>query len=148
MIQGADAGLSYQHVIYNGANGFFENVSACHFDAARDYSGLNAILYNVHTTLLASYPAQVYVDNYGGIGGHVQRIDLGQQHWRSNRHSADNDPGQGHIHAVVQLVRAATELDAIIFASPCEYGFFPCESPRLSRSRFPITFSISNSRHM
>jgi hypothetical protein len=63
-IQDQAPSLSYQHVIYNGSNGFFENVSACHFDATGDYSGLDSILFNVHTTLLANYPAQIYVDNY------------------------------------------------------------------------------------
>ena len=62
-MEDADPGLSYQHVLFNSSNLFFENVSACHFDSARDYSGLNAVLYNVHTSLLASYPAQIYVDN-------------------------------------------------------------------------------------
>jgi hypothetical protein len=54
----------FQHVIYNNANGFFENVSACHYSPTGDYSGLNAKLANVHTSQLSSYPAQIYIHNY------------------------------------------------------------------------------------
>jgi hypothetical protein len=63
-IQDPDSALSFQHVIFNGSNLFFENVSECHFAPTGDYSGLNGKLANVHTTVLSGYPAQIYIHNY------------------------------------------------------------------------------------
>lgn len=55
--------LSIQHVIYNNANGFFENVSLCKFVSGANYTHLNSRLANIHTSRLATYPAQIYVHN-------------------------------------------------------------------------------------
>lgn len=63
-VQGAGGNLSLQHVIYNDANGFFENVSVCKFVAGVNYSGLNSRLANIHTSLIPGYPAQIYIHNY------------------------------------------------------------------------------------
>ena len=63
-MQDPDSYLSYQHVIYNGGNQFFENVSSCHYASNNDYALLNTLLYNVHTSQLAAYPAQIYIHNF------------------------------------------------------------------------------------
>jgi len=56
--------MSMQHVIYNGANGFFENVSICRFFEGADYSNLNGRLGNIHTSALGTgYPARIYIHN-------------------------------------------------------------------------------------
>ncbi len=56
--------VGYQHVIYNGTNGFFENMSVCTFDPAFDYSIINSALVNVHTSVLSGYPTLVFLHNY------------------------------------------------------------------------------------
>ena len=57
----------FQHVIYNNANGFFENVSACTYSPDVNYADFNQMLINVHTTALASYPTQVTIHNYQNV---------------------------------------------------------------------------------
>lgn len=56
--------VGFQHVIYNASNGFFENVSVCTFDPLIEYSAINRSLINIHTSVLAAYPATVFVHNY------------------------------------------------------------------------------------
>lgn len=63
-LRDSDPGLSYQHVIYNVSNGFFENVSSCKYVASADYTGLNYALGNVHTSQLSAYPTQISIHNY------------------------------------------------------------------------------------
>lgn len=55
-------GTGFMHVVYNGANGFFENVSACQAYVQADTP--QKYLFNVHTSALAAYPSQIYVHNY------------------------------------------------------------------------------------
>ena len=59
---------SYQHVIFNGNSGFFENMSVCTFlpTTTRSYRYLNTAVFNVHTTApaVANYPSTVTVHNY------------------------------------------------------------------------------------
>ena len=63
-IQDADR-VAYQHVIYNGANGFFENVSICGVGGfANEPGGSMEPLWNVHTSALSTYPSQVFLHNY------------------------------------------------------------------------------------
>lgn len=56
---------AFQHVIFNGKRGFFENVSACQWWPDVNYTGKNQLLTNVHTSALADYPAYVSIQNYG-----------------------------------------------------------------------------------
>jgi len=54
----------FQHVIYNGTNGFFENASVCAFTAAGNYTAFGArSVSNVHTSRLPTYPSTVYLHN-------------------------------------------------------------------------------------
>jgi hypothetical protein len=73
--QGADVGYSfymhstnaysgYQHVIYNNSNKFFENMSLCEWGSSLNYSVINQVLTNIHTTQLANYPSTIFVHNY------------------------------------------------------------------------------------
>ncbi|MHB1207138.1 MAG: Vgb family protein, partial [Rhodospirillaceae bacterium] len=55
-----------QHVIYNNANGFFENASACIYRTGVDYAGLNQNVFNVHTSRLAGYPSFIDIHNTNG----------------------------------------------------------------------------------
>jgi hypothetical protein len=55
---------AYQHVIFNGTSGFFENMSACTYVNAKNYRYLNTAVFNVHTTALADYPSFVTVHNF------------------------------------------------------------------------------------
>jgi hypothetical protein len=57
----------FQHVIYNGSNGFFENVSACTYSPNVDYTGYNQLLINVHTTRLSGFPVQITVHNLQNV---------------------------------------------------------------------------------
>ncbi len=61
-IQDPDKGTGFMHVIYNGANGFFENLSACQNYVAADSK--RKFLFNMHTSVLASYPTTIYMHNY------------------------------------------------------------------------------------
>lgn len=74
-VTGDDTGLSFylsssnilsgfQHVIFNGDNQFFENMSVCRFDGTTNYSALDQVLVNIHTTTLASFPSTVSIHNY------------------------------------------------------------------------------------
>ena len=72
-IQAGDSGYSlqissiekvfFQHVIWNGLSGLFENVSACTATAGADYTALNQTLIDVDTSVIVSYPATIYIRN-------------------------------------------------------------------------------------
>src|SRR5256885_1229752 len=68
---GADPGYSlsqtnpaddsyYQHVIFNGTNLFFEDVTVCPSGASLQGG---RTLTNVHSTLLSGYPSTIYIHN-------------------------------------------------------------------------------------
>jgi hypothetical protein len=59
-LQDADP-VGFQHVIFNGASGFFENASVCQYDMA---AANLPIIRNVHTSRIAAYPAQISLHNY------------------------------------------------------------------------------------
>lgn len=67
----------YQHIIFNGNNGFFENMSVCTWDPDFDYTGLNRAVGNVHTTneYMVEYPSIVMLHHYGATRG-LYRADL------------------------------------------------------------------------
>ena len=54
----------FQHVIYNNANGFFENASMCTYLNNERYEGVNQILTGVHTSTLSLFPVTIYLHNY------------------------------------------------------------------------------------
>jgi hypothetical protein len=74
-LQGADTGFSvclknsnfltgFQHVIYNSANQFFENVSICTYARELEYPFMNSAVVNVHTSLLqAGFPSLIHLHN-------------------------------------------------------------------------------------
>ena len=62
-IRNSDASAAYQHVLYNGNNGFFENLTTCVFFPGAVYKGLPQTLVNVHTTRLTAYPSQIVLHN-------------------------------------------------------------------------------------
>lgn len=66
---------AFQHVIFNGANGFFENASICTWDPGFTYAGLNQALINVHTTRLVAYPSTVMMHHWG-LTAAVYRADV------------------------------------------------------------------------
>ena len=55
---------SFQHVIYNNDNAFFENASMCTYLHNESYEAINQILINVHTSTLANFLAFIYIHNY------------------------------------------------------------------------------------
>ena len=59
-LQDGDA-VGFQHVIYNSTSGFFENASVCQYNMA---AASQPVLTNVHTSRLATYPAQISIHNY------------------------------------------------------------------------------------
>jgi hypothetical protein len=66
-IQNPEPTAGYQHVIYNAQTTFFENASVCAnlLNQAIAAAGFNtAVLTNVHTSRLASYPSEVTLHNY------------------------------------------------------------------------------------
>jgi hypothetical protein len=62
-IRNASLSAAYQHVLYNGNNGFFENLSTCVFFPGAVYKGLPQSLINVHTTRLSAYPSNIVIHN-------------------------------------------------------------------------------------
>ena len=62
-VRNPNASAAYQHVVFNGGNGFFENVTTCVFFQGAVYKGIPQTLANVHTTQLASYPSRILVHN-------------------------------------------------------------------------------------
>jgi hypothetical protein len=65
-VQNPDTAAGYQHVIYNDKNGFFENVSLCNslLNQAVASVSSTAVLTNVHTSRLPTYPVQIELHNY------------------------------------------------------------------------------------
>jgi hypothetical protein len=61
-IQTPHLGTGFMHVIYNGVTGFFENVSSC--QAYVDADAETKHLFNVHTSVISTYPSQIYIHNY------------------------------------------------------------------------------------
>ncbi len=61
--------MGYQHVIYSGISGFFENASRCIHYANVDYSYLNQILPDIHTSQMVAFPATVYIHNSSPVAG-------------------------------------------------------------------------------
>lgn len=66
-LQNSDALTGYQHVFYNGANGYFENASVCPYFSGQDYSKSNQVLVNVHTSVIQGYPSLVQIHNTTGV---------------------------------------------------------------------------------
>lgn len=64
-IQDNDGASGFQHVAYNGLNGFFENVSACktNLNTALGGTSTAAFLPNIHTSVLANYPDEITIHN-------------------------------------------------------------------------------------
>ena len=68
--------VTFQHVIYNSISTFFENVGTCRFRAGTDYTILNQVIWNAHTSLFKSnYPASFSVTNTDNISKPV-RLDV------------------------------------------------------------------------
>jgi hypothetical protein len=65
-IQDPDPMSGYQHVTYSEASKFFENVSVCSslLNQAVAASTSSAVLTNVHTSRISTYPAQIELHNY------------------------------------------------------------------------------------
>lgn len=53
----------FQHMIYSINSGFFENASMCTYFNNEQYSAINQILINVHTSILPDFPAYIYIHN-------------------------------------------------------------------------------------
>ena len=62
-VHNPNGSAAYQHVIFNGANFFFENMTTCVFFPGALYKGMPQTLANVHTTQLANYPSRILVHN-------------------------------------------------------------------------------------
>jgi len=56
----------YPHVVFNLTSRFFENMTRCKFVSNVDYSGMNQLLGNVHTSVLSGlgFPAVVALHNH------------------------------------------------------------------------------------
>jgi hypothetical protein len=67
MSAGSNSSQSYQHVIHNADNGFFENMSVCQWDETGIEGLLDASLINVHTTspYMDEYPSLISFHHYG-----------------------------------------------------------------------------------
>ncbi len=65
-IQDPDPMSGYQHVTYSDSSKFFENVSVCSslLNQAIATNTSSAVLTNVHTSIISSYPAQIELHNY------------------------------------------------------------------------------------
>ena len=65
-IQNPSDTAAYQHVVYNSANGFFENASVCRalLNQHEIPTFQRVSMPNVHTSVLAGYPSQVVIHNY------------------------------------------------------------------------------------
>jgi hypothetical protein len=82
-LTGGDAGYSiylrnpsidsgFQHVIFNGANQFFENLSLCQYFQGTQYLRVVGWLPNVHTTRLAAFPMRLFVHNFNNVPGNFR----------------------------------------------------------------------------
>jgi len=67
MNAGSNSSQSYQHVIHNADNGFFENMSVCQWDETGIEGLIDASLINVHTTspYMTQYPSLISFHHYG-----------------------------------------------------------------------------------
>ena len=56
----------YQHVTYNAASKFFENVSVCNslLNQTVSANSSSAVLTNVHTSMIPDYPSQIELHNF------------------------------------------------------------------------------------
>jgi len=65
-IQNPDPMSGYQHVTFDNASRFFENVSVCNslLNQAVASNTSSAVLTNVHTSLIAGYPSQIELHNF------------------------------------------------------------------------------------
>lgn len=63
-LQNSNIDSGYMHVIFNGDNRFFENMSNCQFFAGTQYLRVVGWLPNVHTTRLSWFPMRIYVHNF------------------------------------------------------------------------------------
>jgi hypothetical protein len=73
-LQSGDTGISiylknsnfltgFQHVTYNSANQFFENLSICTYARELEYPFMNAAVVNVHTSILPTFPSLIHLHN-------------------------------------------------------------------------------------
>ncbi len=59
-----EAGMSFQHVVWSSATGFFENMTSCTApNLSVNASSQNRQALNVHTSILADYPAYISIHN-------------------------------------------------------------------------------------
>jgi hypothetical protein len=65
-IQNPDTMSGFQHVIFNNATRFFENVSVCNslLNQTLATNTSSAVLTNVHTSRMTGYPSQIELHNY------------------------------------------------------------------------------------
>ncbi|MSO72608.1 MAG: hypothetical protein EXQ84_03225 [Rhodospirillaceae bacterium] len=65
-LQSVEPTAGYQHVIFNGVNRFFENVSSCTYLLNQTIRSVvnSVVLTNVHTQVIAAYPSQIEIHNY------------------------------------------------------------------------------------
>ncbi len=65
-IQDPDTLSGYQHVTYNAASAFFENVSVCNslLNQTVSSNSSSAVLMNVHTSKISDYPSQIELHNF------------------------------------------------------------------------------------
>lgn len=63
-IQNSSIQSGYQHVIFNDANRFFENMTNCQYVAGMRYTETLGWLPNVHTTRLAAFPMRISMHNF------------------------------------------------------------------------------------
>lgn len=59
--------IAFQHVVWNSITGFFENASVCTYRTDIEYTALNRILVNVHTSTISAYPGIVSLHNYANF---------------------------------------------------------------------------------
>ena len=65
-IQNAQPATGFQHVVFNAANGFFENYSVCKslLDQSVATVANSTVLTNIHTSKIPTYPSQIEIHNY------------------------------------------------------------------------------------
>ncbi|MDX2223357.1 MAG: hypothetical protein SFV21_11435 [Rhodospirillaceae bacterium] len=105
----------FQHVIFNGANQFFENLSACQFFQGTQYLRVVGWLPNVHTTRLAAFPMRLFVHNFNNVGGNF-------------RITAFDAVTGGKINDTVVTVAANETLTMLVSALETALNFTPTAS--------------------
>ena len=59
-----EAGMSFQHVVWSSATGFFENMTSCTApNMSVNASSQNRQALNAHTSILTDYPAYISIHN-------------------------------------------------------------------------------------